>query len=216
MSRRIAGVLALAALQLVAVVLAHQLVFLVRYGSRYGEALVHSGHGTAWGDTVTSVLVLGGGLALLAVAQLARLGLVARTIGGPAAEGVLQRRALIAGWLRLGPPMAALTGLVLTIQENLERASIGAATSSAAILLSPEYPGGLWIAIVVGLAAGLLAALFVWRRRILLARIRAARARLRQGTTANPVPRPARVVPPVGSLLGRNSALRAPPFGSAV
>ena len=45
MPGRIAALLAAAPLQMVALVLAHALVFLARYGSRFNEALVHAGHG---------------------------------------------------------------------------------------------------------------------------------------------------------------------------
>ena len=45
---RLGIVAAAAVVQLAVLVLAHDLVYLARYGSRYGEALIHSGHGDAW------------------------------------------------------------------------------------------------------------------------------------------------------------------------
>ena len=48
MAHRLVRFATATALQLVALALAHELVFLARYGSRFGEALVHSGHGEAW------------------------------------------------------------------------------------------------------------------------------------------------------------------------
>jgi hypothetical protein len=107
--------------------------------------------------------------------------------------------------------MAALTVTLLTIQENVERAAVGAAVPGPAILLTPEYAGGLWIAIAVGLLVGLVAALFRWRLRTLLARLRGARSTPGRAASAT-APRPGLAsLLPRGSLLGRRSALRAPP-----
>jgi hypothetical protein len=217
MPRRLAGFLAAAALQVVALVLAHELVFLARYGSRYGEALVHAGHGETWSAAVTTSLLLAAALAGLAALRLAHLGLLLRRRGPAAAQGpgVLESRPLLRAWLRIAPRTAIVGAALLTIQENLERVALGQAMPGPGILLSPEYPGGLWIAIAVGLAVGMVAALFVWRRRLLLARLRAPRAGVPRGSVT-PIARPGIVVPPpVRSILGRWSALRAPPPATA-
>jgi hypothetical protein len=217
MPRRITGFTAAAALQIVALVLGHELVFLARYGSRYGEALVHAGHGETWSAAVSTSLILAAGLAALAAFRVAHLGLLVRrrapaTSPAPAA---VEPRPLLGAWLRIAPRTAAIGAALLTIQENLERAALGQAMPGPAILLSAEYPGGLWIAIAVGLAVGLVAALFDWRRRVLLARLRAPRAAIPRGSDA-PIARPGMIVPPpVQSILGRWSALRAPPSATA-
>jgi hypothetical protein len=217
MARRFAGFLAAGALQLVALVLAHELVFLARYGSRYGEALVHAGHGATWSAAVSTSLLLAAGLAGLAVLRLIHLGLLVRR-RGPAATrvpGLLEPRPLLRAWLRIAPRTALIGAALLTIQENLERAALGQAMPGPGILLSAEYPAGLWIAIAVGLAVGLVAALFEWRRRLLLARLREPRAAIPRGSDA-PISRPGMLVPPpVQSILGRWSALRAPPNAAA-
>jgi hypothetical protein len=213
MPRRLAAFLAAAALQVVALVLAHELVFLARYGSRYGEALVHAGHGETWSAAVSTSLFLAAGLAALAALRLAHLGLLVRrrALAASPVPGVLEPRPLLRAWLRIGPRTAIVAAALLTIQENLERAALGQAMPGPGILLSAEYPGGLWVAIAVGLAVGLVAALFEWRRRILLARLRAPRAGVPRASDA-PVPRPGMIFPaPVQSILGRRSALRAPP-----
>lgn len=218
MPRRMAMFLAAAALQLVAVVLAHELVFLARYGSRYGEALAHAGHGETWTAAVTSSLALAGLLAAIGTVQLARLGVLVRRRGSrvrPPAGG-LEPESLLRAWLRIGPRTAFLSVVVLSLQENVERAAIGMAAPGPGILLSAEYAGGLWITIANGLLVGLVGALFAWRRRVLLARLRAARASLPRGTdTVAPRPR-AQVPAPRASLLGRRSALRAPPLESFI
>ena len=209
MPRRIAGVLIAVGLQLVALVLAHELVFLARYGSLYGEALVHAGHGGTWSAAATTTLVLGALLSIAAILRLARLGILVRhhdsTVASPARAIFLVR-----SWIRIGPRIAILTVALLTLQENVERGALGGHPFNPGILLTPEYAGGLWIAFAIGLVVGLVAALFEWRQGVLLAHLRALRPSI--------PPRPARARPtpvdaerPVESLLGRRSALRAPP-----
>jgi hypothetical protein len=206
------GLLGAAVLQVVALVLAHELVFLARYGSRYNEALVHGGHGDSWAAAVTTSVVLGLALLALGTVRIARLGLLVRRHRGPSRpdSGSLAPLSLLRAWLRIAPRTAALSVVLLSIQENIERASIGQAAPGPGLLLSPEYAGGLWITIAVGLAVGLVAALFEWRREILLARLRASRVRTPRGTDT--VRRPGVFDRfPVESLQGRRSALRAPP-----
>jgi len=213
MTRRITGFLGVAALQIVALVLAHELVFLARYGSRYNEALVHGGHGESWSTAVTTSLALALALLALGTFRIARLGLLVRRRGAPAdaGSGSLAPKSLLRAWLRVAPRTAVLSVLLLTVQENLERAATGQATPGPWLLLSPEYAGGLWITIAVGLAVGLVAALFEWRRSVLLARLRASRAPPPRGTdTVGLRPRAFDRLP-VESLQGRRSALRAPP-----
>ena len=218
MSRRsgAASFVAAAGLQLVALVLAHEVVFLARYGSRYGEALVHAGHGETWGAAVTTTLVLAAGLASLAVLQLVRLGLLIRR-HGPAAETAarLESRPLLRAWIRIAPRMALLSVVLLSIQENLERARSGGIVAGPGILLSPEYAGGLWITIAVALAVSLVAALFDWRRRALIARLRAGRSSVPRGSATRLRQSGVAVLPPIDSLLGRRSALRGPPVATA-
>src|SRR5689334_25264189 len=59
---------------LVALVLSHSLVYLVRYGSAYGEALAHNGHDQAWTLAAWSSAVLGGTLVVAGLVRLLRLG----------------------------------------------------------------------------------------------------------------------------------------------
>lgn len=216
MPRRFAGIMAAAGLQLVATVLAHQLVYLARYGSRYGEALVHSGHGEAWGAAVTTSVVLGAVLATLAAFRLGRLGLLlrGRNPQRDATRGSLEPRPLLRAFLSIAPRVVVLSVLLLTLQENIEHALIGQGMPGVGILLSPDYAGGLWITIAVGLAVAFVAALFRWRHQVLLARLRASRPRLGCASQAR-VRRPAIVDRPIESLLGRRSALRAPPVPAA-
>ncbi|HUG30998.1 MAG TPA: hypothetical protein VMQ65_10855 [Candidatus Limnocylindria bacterium] len=219
MSGRLAGFVAAASLQVVALVLAHELVFLARYGSLYGEALVHSGHGETWGGAVTTSVLLAAMLGVVAIGRLAYLAMQVRRRGRAAAStpaGTLEPRLLGRIWLRTGMRLAAVGVVLLTVQENIERASTGAPAPGAGILLTPEYTGGLWIAIAVGLGVGFVAALYEWRRGILLAKLRTARLRLpRTGATRAPRRPGITIALPAQSLLGRRSGLRAPPRGAA-
>jgi hypothetical protein len=214
MPRRLLGVLGAIALQLVALVLAHELVFLARWGSRYNEALAHGGHGASWSTAVITVLALGVLLASLAAWRLFRLGwLVRGTTRRDAHSQALSTlpHALARAWLLAGPRTAFLTATLLTIQEHLERSATGFGPTGPGILLAPEYAGGLWIALGVGLVVGLIAGLFEWRHRALLARLRAARPP-RDRASAGAEARPGiLVLTPAESILGRRFALRAPP-----
>jgi hypothetical protein len=215
MQRRITGIVAAAALQAVALVLAHELVFLARYGSRFGEALAHAGHGQAWSTAVFSSLTLGVVLVTLSVMRLAWLGSLVRRHRPTGDAQPFDWRALARTWLRWAPPVALVTIVILTVQENLERAAIGLAMPGPSILLTAEYAGGLWIALGVGIVVAFVAALFDWRRRQLLARLRAARHPFPRIERALPV-RPARIDRPATSIIGRRSALRAPPLGASI
>src|SRR5215213_8591896 len=147
MPRRILGLFAAIVLQVVALVLAHDLVYLARFGSRYGEALVHSGHGDAWSGTVTTTLVVAFTLVLAGAARLAYLGILVRHApGAQAASGRVARRSgsldvrLLRGlWLGIGVRTALVSVVLLTIQENLERAVLTGTMPGIGILVSPEY-----------------------------------------------------------------------------
>lgn len=218
MHRRLAGYISGVALVVVSVVLAHELVYLARYGSRYNEALVHGGHGETWKAAVTASLVLSIALLVAGIGRLAWLGVLVRRAGAGISStrhsGELDGRALLRGFLRLAPRLVVLAVVVLSLQENVERVMSGQGLPGPFVLLSPEYAGGLWITIAVGLAVSFVAALFDWRRRTLLAQLRAARIATPRRTATQPR-RPAIVVRPHASLLGRRSALRAPPVGAA-
>jgi hypothetical protein len=215
MAHRLVRFATAAALQLVALVLAHELVFLARYGSRFGEALVHSGHGEAWTAAVATSVALAVAIGALGVFRLARLGLLAHRGGlvrvDRAAARSLAPRSLLSRWLVLGLRMAIFGVVLLTLQENVERWATGQAVPGPGILLSVEYPNALLITIAVAFAVSFVAALFEWRRRVLEARLRAGRAPLPRAIESAPARPGVLVRVPFESVLGRRSALRAPP-----
>jgi hypothetical protein len=239
------------ALQLIALVLAHDLTFLARFGSRYGEELAHAGHEQTWAAAVESSVVLAVVLGALAISRLLQLrrrlwsqAISESAPGGPRPGGPRPRRhehsgperpgherrgherrgpaqhALLRGffrtWLQSATRIGLLGVVLLTIQENIERAAIGQAAPGPGILLSPEYPFGLWIALAVGAVVAFVAALFEHRQQVLLARLRAAR-QVHRRTHAAPAAWPrVDVLSGHEFLLGRRSGLRAPPAPTPV
>jgi hypothetical protein len=163
------------AMTLVALVIAHNLVFLLAYGSGYDEALAHSGHTGAWGTAVVVVLAAALGLFGLGTWRLYRLGVLARTLapgeGGlrPGTRGFV--RSLVGLWVLL----AGATTLLFIVQENVERQRVGNGLPGLAVLGSAEYPNAALVIAAVALAVAFVVALFRWRRDVLVSRIAAAR-----------------------------------------
>jgi hypothetical protein len=162
---------------LVALVVAHSLVFLLAYGSGYQEALAHSGHDGTWGLAVVIVLAAALGLVGLGTWRLYRLGVVARaraaSEGGlrPGPGGFAWR--LVGLWVRL----AGATTLLFIIQENLEHQHVGEGLPGLAVLGSAQYPNAIFVIAAVALAVAFVVVLFRWRRDVLVARITGARER---------------------------------------
>jgi hypothetical protein len=208
-SRRLLGFVAMT---LVALVVAHNLVFLLAHGAGYDEALAHSGHGRAWTISVAVVLAAGFGLVGLALWRLHRLGLVARTIDAtegrlPPGRGRFVPR-LARHWLGL----AGATMLLFVIQENLEHQHVGAGLPGLSVLGSAEYPNAVPVIAGIALAVAFVGSLFRWRREVLIDRIVTA-LRRRRLRLVRPLRRPIadRDSRPE-SLVGRGLAVRAPPL----
>jgi hypothetical protein len=173
-SRRLVGFVAMT---LVALVVAHSLVFLLAYGSGYDEALAHSGHDGAWGTAVVVIIAAAIGLLGLGTWRLVGLGLLARRL--PAGHVDLRSglsgfgRRMAGLWLRL----AGSTTVLFVIQENLERQHAGQALPGIGVLGSAEYPYAAFVIAAITLAVAFVVVLFRWRRDVLVARITAAGAR---------------------------------------
>jgi hypothetical protein len=205
---RLTRVLGALGTTLVALVLAHSVVFLLRYGSVYGEALAHNGHDLAWTLAVAATVALATGLGLAAIVQLARLHRAARDVregGLAAAPGTSTWRA----WLGLGCRLALVTALLLTVQENVERLAGGLASRPDPFLLvSAAYPWAPAVVAGVALAIAAVIVLFRQRRDALLARIRGCRRHARAASDRRPIEIDLR---PIASLIGAARAVRAPP-----
>jgi hypothetical protein len=183
-SRRLIG---FAATSLVALVIAHSVVFLLAYGSGYDEALAHSGHDGAWGTAVAVVLAASIGLLGLGTWRLHRLGVVARGLAArkrdlrPGSGGFARRLARL--WLCL----TGSTTVLFVLQENLERLHVGQALPAFGVLGSAEYPYAALVIAAITLAVAFVVVLFRWRRDVLVARITAAGARWQEASrTARP------------------------------
>ncbi len=195
---------------LVALVLAHDLVFLVGYGAAYGDALARTGHDHGWRTTVFLVLAVGGVLLVAAAARLIRLAHEVRLARAPRITAEPSLLAFLRSWLALAVALAVVVGALLVLLENFEHLRVGAMLPGLGVLGSREYPNALLVVCVVSSAVGFVAALYRWRMEVLVARIRAFPRRHHARPTAS-----ARLVQQVdrrpGSLIGRCLAGRAPP-----
>ena len=203
----------LAALATVAFVLAHDLIFLITDGRSYGLALAQTGHGEQWTGTVVIVAGLAITLAILGTARLVALSRLARALDAGAITVRGGRPGDLAGhlvrsWLAIMP----IALVLFIVVENIEHLSVGLPAPGLSVLGSSQYHSVLGVFAMVSLLAALVDALYRWRRDILVARIEAARARLRR--------RPARVarrsLPWVdlrhAAITGNRISGRAPPL----
>ena len=215
MASRLAALVPAVVMSLVALVVAHNLVFLAGYGAAFGEALAHTGHDHGWSAAVFIVLTGGLGCLIVALWQLRRLTGLARdaAVAGRLSAGSLSRGSIVRRWLRLALRLAFVTAVLFVLQENVEHLSIGKSLPGLGVLLSPEYPNAIAIIAAVALAVALVGALFGWRFELLAARIRAVRARHRAPTRARPRV-PLEVDHRPSTLLGPGLAVRAPPLPS--
>lgn len=195
----------------VALVVAHNLIFLLAYGSAADEALARTGHGEEWQTAVE--VVLGAGASLLAVAiwRLRALGIVARRLGadraGPVPLAAGFGHALGSLWLRV----TAAATVMFVVQENIEHLGAGHGLPGIEVLASSEYPTAALVIAAVALVVAFVGALVRWRRAELIARIAAAIRGLRRPITRS-IRRPALDAHRwPGSILGRRLAVRAPP-----
>jgi hypothetical protein len=177
MRSRLATAIGVVASTAVALVLAHDLAFLARYGSAFGEALAHAGHGPAWTGAVEGSAAIGAGLLVTAILGLRRLREIAGRLRAGESSIEPPARAFLRSWLIRATSLSLTTAFLLTIQENLERVSRGVAGPNIGLLVSPDYPWAIPIVLGVAIAVSFVGAVVAWRRAVLVSRIRAARAR---------------------------------------
>ena len=207
--RRLLGSLVMA---LVTLVVAHDLVFLLAYGSEYDAALARSGHDGAWGSAVAVVLLAAVCLIGVGSWRLYRLGVIVRSLEpseGPLAPSVRDfARSLLDLWWRLA--VAAIVLFVL--EENVEHLHVGSTLPGLSVLSSPAYPNAAWIIAGIALLVAFVGSIFRWRRARLLALI----ATLARTT---PAARPRRTPSRRGSRpaagLTRRTRLRGPGAAAA-
>src|SRR6202142_1196238 len=171
----------LGALAAVAFVLGHDLVFLLTDGGAYGIALARTGHGDQWTGTVILGAALALGLTVLGAIRLFSLTRLARELdageltarGGRLSDLVGH---LVRAWLVILP----IALVLFVVVENVEHLSVGLAAPGLSVLGSSEYHSVIGVFLVVSLLAALVESLYRWRRDVLVARIEAARARIRR------------------------------------
>lgn len=211
MSRRVPGLLLSAMLALAVLVVGHNLVFLLTFGSEAGIALARTGHGSRWDETVLIVLTAEGLLATLAALRLAYLYRLVRRLGPHFATGGLSVRAYVRALLPFWLGLFATSTLLFVLQENVEHWNAGLSLPGLGVLGAADYVSPLPVFALVSLFVAAVAALFRWGVTTLEARIAAGQTPGRLPVSS--AQRRLRTDPerPATSILGRNLAGRAPP-----
>jgi hypothetical protein len=196
---------------LASLVLAHNLIFIAGYGSRFGAVMEHTGHDHGWTIAALTSIGLAASLLLIALRRLSQLRHAARMPGVETLPDEPGLRAFAGRWLGWWLALTLVTAVLFVIQENLELASVGSALPGLGILSSTAYPHAIVIIPLVALGLSLVAALLGWRTSVLIARIQAARSEARP-VAVQPLGRPEPIDLRPGSILGRRLAGRAPPL----
>ena len=166
------------ALSLITLVLAHQLVYLATYGARAGVELARTGHDVQWSLTVASVALLTNGMAALAVRELVRLSRQACSAAGVAVDPRTSgARHLARDMFVLWIPTFVAAAALFVLVENAERLAAGLPAPGLAVLSASTFSDPLLIFEFVSGVVALVAALYRWRRDVLVARIRAVTRR---------------------------------------
>ena len=194
----------------VAFALGHQITYVVEYGSNAGGALARSGHTFDWTLAVASVALLSILLGGLAARELHRLSGRARGLanGGSRRSSLA---ALVGDTVPLALAVLVASLIVFVIVENLEYAAAGLVSPGLSLLLSPEHQVTLIVFELVSLAVAFVAALYRWRRDVLVELIERARSlflRRRAPLGARPVA----LTLPASSIVRSTPPGRAPPL----
>ena len=211
MWRRVPGLVLTAVLALAVLVVGHNLVFLITYGSGSSVALIRTGHGSRWDETVRVVLAAEILLAAAATLRLAYLYRLVRRLSPECKAGGLSARGYIRAMLPLWAGLFATSMLLFVLQENLEHWGSGLGWPGLSVLGSAAYVGPIPVFALVSFFVAAVVALFRWGVGTLTARIAAGRIPNLSPSSSPRVrfgPDPDRRTT---SILGRNLAVRAPP-----
>ena len=196
-------------------VLAHDLAFLLTYGSSWQALLARTGHGDGWTDTVLIVAGLAAALAFAGAWRIARLARTARRLDGGDFAPRAGARALLGhlrrAWLAIFPRRSCC--------------SSSSRTSSGCRWASPRPGSTSWgrsgsrgsrcSSLLVAAGTALVDALYRWRREVLLARIEAARSRRTRTAATNGRPNAPWVERRHAAIADHRIAGRAPPQATA-
>jgi len=197
-------------LMAVAFALGHQITYVVEYGSNAGSALARSGHDLDWTLAVASIALLTVVLAALAVRELRRLAGQANGLGAAASRGS-SLVALVGDTVPLALAVLVVSLASFVVVENLEYAAAGLASPGLTLVLSAQHQPTLIVFELVSLAVAFVAALYRWRRDVLVELIELAR-RLRLHGRAPLGPRPIALILPASSNVRSRPPGRAPPL----
>jgi hypothetical protein len=199
------------ALSLITLVLGHQLVYLATFGAQTGAELALTGHDLRWSLTVLSAALLALGLAGIALRELFRLSHQARSAAGLAIDSRISgirhlARDLFALWV----PTFLMAVFMFVLLENGERLAAGLPAPGLAVLGATTFHDPLLIFESLSGLVALVAALYRWRRDVLVARIRALARRWPRSRAAFALAPDETIVPPSRSSLRPPG--RAPPL----
>jgi hypothetical protein len=203
--RRTLDRIAVALLSLAVFVLGHDLLFLLTGGANYRAVLAASGHGSIWDITAMTVAGAAAGLTGLGLRRLLILSRLTRGLGPMSSDAQHGVPSLLRQTLRLWATILPIALLILVANENLERAAIGVPLPGFGIIVAA---GPIFAA--VALAVAIVAALYGWRRDLLVSRLVAA-DRTWERSPSVPYPHLPWVDRRPGSIAGRRLAGRAPP-----
>lgn len=196
----------------VALVLSHDVIFLVQLGP--GESLVRilrtAGH-DYWGVASLVLAAIGSVVATRAIVRIHLLRRRAATLGVARPRGISSpiSSRLPSTWLRL----FAIVAVGFAIQENLEHVALHGHAIGLGALLGPEYPLAIPVIGAISAIAALLASLVGSTERALVAVIAAAVRGFRRAPRSLARP-PLRLALPRLSPIARSGAGRAPPVVS--
>lgn len=190
-----------------ALLVSHDAVFLAQIGP--GEALTTALRGAGheyWGAASLLLMGIAGLVSALTLVCLARLRRDAAALGAIRRARPTRLARLLPTWGRL----AAVVVIGFAIQENVEHFVAHGHAMGTRALLGPEYPLALPVLGIVTFVAAVGAALVVASELGLVAAIVEALARRpRPARTTRRSPQ--RLAPPIGSVIARFLAGRAPP-----
>ncbi len=196
-----------------AFVLAHDLAFLVAYGTSMGAALARTGHGISWLVCLATAV----GIAVLLILLAARRLLTLRALATRLKRGEVEVRSgrwqdLVRHAVMLWLVIFAVALACFVVSENLEHAAAGLPLPGLGVLMgSPGYSPAIPMLFAgVALLVGAIGALYRWRRDLLeerLHQVLAGGARPLHVALPRPAIRDRRPI----LVLGGHGAGRSPP-----
>ena len=211
MDRTFRGSLVVVAMVMASLAVSHELIYLLAHGTgdAFARAMQAGGHDGYWLQFALTVAGVTLGLSVVAVRQLRRLrqqsdaASAGRLVIRDTGRAVLGR--MTGGlWLLV----AAGTALAYVAQENLEVFAMTGRLPGLEVVTGAQIAAIPMIALT-SLVVAVVGALMRWRRHVLLARIRAARAPIRR--TPARARRPASAERLRSLTTTRSHGLRAPP-----